>query len=220
MKTKIKSILLLLCATFSLGTASFAKTANVQTTHYEVKLKSANFGNMGTRKMWIKGSNMRWEVKSERLPLCVVKNRQGTFLIHPWKNIAAKYPENSLRDVPVTYLPGPSGSPASFLKSVKARLVGQKTKNKQQCKVYTYVEPLTKRSCKLWVGVKSGKPVELLVKGIQKKQDTFTATYTKFEQGERVSDKLFELPKGYAIKPMPTRKLTSIPNKSNSVKRG
>ena len=209
---KIKSFLLLLCAALPLGMASYAAT-NTQSVHYEVKIKSANFGNMGVRKMWIKGKNMRWEGKSERLPLCVIKNKQGTFLIHPWNKIAAKYPDNSLRKNPSSYLPGPVSSPSVFLKSVKAVYVGKQTANKQQCKVYTYAEPQTNRKCKLWVGVKSGKPVQLFVKGLAKKQDTYTATYTKFEQNSKVADSLFELPKGYAIRQMPKITLTSTKKK-------
>ena len=218
---KIKSVLLLLCVTFSLGNSSFATPVDSQATHYEVKLKSTNFGVMGVRKMWIKGNNMRWEAKSERLPLCVVKNQQGTFLVHPWNKIAAKYPDNSLRSMPATYLPGPSGSPSAFLKSVKARKVGKETVDKQPCQVYAYVEPNTKSNCKLWIGAKSGKPVQLLVKGARKKQDTVIATYTKYEQGAKVANSLFELPKGYAIRQMPTQKLTSstIKRQSNG-KRG
>jgi hypothetical protein len=39
--------------------------------------------------------------------------------------------------------------------------------------------------------------------------DKLTAAYTKFEVGGKVSDTLFELPKGYAIRPMPAERLTS-----------
>ena len=216
-----KSILLFLSAVFSLGTASWATSPKPYTLHYEAQLKSESFGNMGVRKLWLKGNKMRWEQKSARLPIQVVKNDKGIFLIHPWNKVAAKYPEGSTRGNPRALLPGPTGSPKAFLKQVKAVKHGRETINKQPCDVYSYTDTVTKRKCKLWVGVRSGKPVQLYMKGEHAKQDTITVTYTAFEQGANVSDKLFELPKGYKIRPMPDRKLTSKaaskkPNKRKS----
>ena len=218
---KRKSILLFLSAVFSLGTASWATSPKPYTMHYEVQLKSESFGNMGVRKLWVKGNKMRWEQKSARLPIQVVKNDKGVFLIHPWNKVAAKYPEGSPRGNPRALLPGPTGSPKAFLKQVKAVKHGRETINNKPCDMYSYTDTVTKRKCKLWVGVRSGKPVQLYMKGEQAKQDTITATYTTYEQGANVSDKLFELPKGYEIRPMPDRKLTSKaaskkPNKRKS----
>ncbi|MCE5199780.1 MAG: hypothetical protein ABFD54_01345 [Armatimonadota bacterium] len=207
MKTKLG--LFLLGAIFSIGAASAAVVQPPKTVHFEVKVESEAFGNAGTRKMWIKGNKMRWEYKSVRLPVKVVKNNQGTFLIHPWKKIAAKYPKDSLRNNPSSYLPVPLGNSAVFLKHVKATKQGSELINKQKCNVYSYTDPITKNRCKLWVGVKSGKPVRLHTKGQQRKVDTTTVTFTKFVEGEKISDSLFELPKGYAIKPMPEQRVMS-----------
>ena len=218
---KTKSTLLLLCAIFSVGTASGAKAPKPYTIHYEVKLKSASFGDMGTRKLWVKGDRMRWESESARLPLHIVKNDKGVFLLHPWNDIAAKYPKGSPRGNPRALLPGPTGSPKAFLKAVKAVKHGRETINKKLCDVYSYTDPTTKRKCKIWIAMKSGKPVQLLLKGEPGKQDTITATYTKFVEGANAPDSLFQLPKGYAIRPMPERDLTSKakarkPNKKKS----
>ena len=75
--------------------------------------------------------------------------------------------------------------------------------------VYNYTEPASRANCRLWIGAKSGKPVQLLIKGRHGKTDTITVAYTKFEIGAKISNSLFELPKGYAIRPMPNLKLTS-----------
>lgn len=206
---KCKSILLFLSTILSLGMASWAASPKPSTLHYEVQVKSASFGNMGVRKMWLKGNKMRWEQKSARLPICVVKNDKGVFFIHPWNKVAAKYPNGSPRGNSRAFLPGPTGSPKTFLKQVKAQKQARETINKQPCDVYSYVDTVTKRKCKLWIGVKSGKPVQLYVKGTRGKVDTITATYTTFELGANVSDKLFELPKDFAIRQMPDLRLTS-----------
>lgn len=189
--------------------ASGAKAPVPPTVHYEVKLHSAAFGNSGVRKMWIKGNNMRWEGKTQRLPMCVIKNAHGTFLVHPWNKIAAKYPEGSLRGNPKAVFPGPTGSIKVFLKTVKAEKSGTEIIGMQKCTIYDFMDSITKRTCRIWIGNKSGKPMQLLMKGKRAKADTITATYTKYEVGGKVSDSLFELPKGYAVRPMPSKRLTS-----------
>jgi hypothetical protein len=67
------------------------------------------------------------------------------------------------------------------------------------------MDPVSRRQCRIWIGDKSTKPVKLLIRGKRAKMDTLTATYTNYEVGKPVVDSLFELPKGYAIKPMPDR---------------
>jgi outer membrane lipoprotein-sorting protein len=192
------------------------------TLHYKVKLKSEGFGDMGIREMWIKGSNMRCSMKSARLPITVIKNSQGVFLVHSWNKVAGKYPPGTPRGNPTALLPGPNGSPKAFLAKVKAtKQTKQETVEKQLCNVYSYTEPTTKRQCKLWVNAKSGKPVKLWMKGKHKTVGTVTATYLAYEEGVKVSDSLFQLPKGYAVRPMPKRELAStMVKQSKTVKPG
>jgi len=163
---------------------------------------------MGARRMYIKGENMRWEGKAASLAFAVIKNVQGTFLVAPWKKVAARYPAGSNRSNPRVYLPGPTGSPKAFLKEMKAVRRGHEEVNRETCDVYSYHDPLTDRRCRLWISVRSGKPVKLTMQGVKKLKDTVVATYTKFILGGPLPDSLFELPKGYAIRPMPP-KLTS-----------
>ena len=207
---KIKYLFLLLCTTISLGMTSIAAIAAKSTaTHYEVKLKSESFGNMGARKMWLDGDKMRWEGKSDRLPLLLIKNEQGAFLVHPWNKVAGKYPTGSNRTNPMALLPGPTGPVKVFLKSMKAKKHGKEKANNVVCDVYSYSEPVSKRNCKLWVDAKSNKPTKLVLLGKRGKQDTITATYTKYVVGEAVSKSLFQVPKGYAVRSMPTQRMAS-----------
>lgn len=153
--------------------------------------------------MWIKGNNMRWEGKSQKLPVCIVKNADGTFLIHPWNKIAAKYPTGSSRSNPKVLFPGPTGSIQGFLKSVKAEKCGREVVNEKKCTIYSYMDPVSRRQCRIWIDDKSTKPVKLLMRGRRAKMDTLTAVYTKYEVGIGIADSVFELPKGYAVRPMP-----------------
>ncbi len=209
----VKRFILLISAVIGLGIMSCAEAAVPATLHYKIKLKSESFGDMGTREVWIKGKDMRCDMKSARLPITVIKNSQGVFLIHPWQKIAGKYPAGTPRGNPTALLPGPTGSTKVFLSHVKAKKLANEKVGKQLCEVYSYTEPTTKRFCKLWVDAKSRKPVKLWMKGKHKTVDTMVATYTVFEEGVKVSDSLFELPKGYEIRPMPDQRVATAMKK-------
>ena len=209
-----KSILLLLAAVLSLGAESWANAPKPITVHYEAKLSSGCFGDMGIRKMWIKGDRMRFEYKCN-LPLTLIRNSSGVFLIHPWQKIAVRYPKSWDRGNPNRYLPGPNGPVSEFLAAVKAKKQGRQTIDNQLCQVYSYTEPTTGRNCRLCVGLKSGTPVRLTLLGVKHKADTVTASYSRFELGTKMSDSLFDLPKGYAIRSMPAGKLSEAARAKN-----
>lgn len=213
---KINRFLLLFSVLLGLGVASIAEATVPATLHYKVRLKSEGFGDMGVRELWLKGSNMRCEMKSANLPITVIKNDQGVFLVHAWNKVAGKYPKGTPRGNPTALLPGPNGSPKAFLQKMKAKRLSKEKVGKQLCDVYSYTEPTTKRECKLWVDAKSGKPVKLWMKGKRKTIGTVVATYATYEEGVKVADSLFRLPKGYEIRPMPKREVVSKQNTRQS----
>lgn len=209
---RLSNILLLLCAVAVIGSAAGAGPTVPATLHYKVKMQSASFGkDAGTREVWIKGDKMRCEIYGGKLRVTVLKNSQGVFLLHPWNKVAGKYPDGSPRGNPRTLLPGPTGSPKLFLAKVNARKLDNQKVGNRVCEVYSYTEPTTKRFCKLWVDTKTGKPVKLWMNGKHKVMDELTATYVLYDQTARISDSVFELPKGYSVRPMPKRELASKP---------
>lgn len=220
---RTRDILLLLCAVAIMGAVSSAGTPVPGTLHYKVKMKSASFGgSAGTREFWIKGDMMRCNIDSAKLPITVVKNSQGVFLLHPWNKLAGKYPDGSSRGNARTLLPGPTGSPKAFLSKMNAKKLANQKVGQHLCEVYSYTEPTIKRLCKLWVNAKTGKPVKLWMKGKHKVVDELTATYVFYDDGARISDSIFEVPKGYVVRPMPKRELASKPasKQPNSAKTG
>lgn len=219
---KTRNTILLLCTVLTIGIVFRTGAAVPGSLHYKVRMTSADTGNMGTREVWIKGAMMRCNIVSARLPLTILKNSKGVFLLHAWNKIAGKYPEGSPRGNPRALLPGPNGSPKAFLRTVNAVRRGSEKVGKQTCDIYSYTDPTTKRFCKLWVDKKSGQPVKLWLKGKLKVAADVTATYLTFREGEKVSDSFFELPKGFVVRPMPKRELTSkAPVKQpNSAKTG
>lgn len=220
---RTRDILLLLCIVALIGATASAGTVVPGSLHYKVKMKSASFGkDAGTREVWLKGDKMRCDIFGGKLRVTVVKNSQGVFLINPFNKIAGKYPDGSPRGNARALLPGPTGSSKAFLSAVKAKKLANDKVGKQLCEVYSYTEPTTKRLCKLWVDSKTGKPVKLWMQGKRKVMDELTATYVLYDDGAKISDSLFEVPKDYVIRPMPKRELASKPatKQSNSVKAG
>ncbi len=216
---RIRDILLLLCAVVFIGTAVNAGESSPTGLHYKVKMKSASFGkDAGTREIWLKGDKMRCEIYGGKLRVTVIKNSQGVFLLHPWNKVAGKYTDDSPRGNVRTLLPGPTGSTKAFLSKIKAKKLSGEKVGKQFCEVYSYTEPTTKRHCKLWVDKKTSKPVRLWMQGKHKVMDELTATYVRYDDGTKISDSLFEVPKGYVVRPMPKRELAS--KQMNSAKPG
>ena len=218
---KTRNALLLLCTVFQMGAAAYAGTTVPTTLHYKVQMKSSA-GNMGTREVWLKNGKMRCDIDSARLPITLLKNSQGVFLVHAWNKVAGKYPDGSPRGNVRALLPGPTGSPRAFLRSVNAKKTSNELVGKKSCDVYSYTDPTTKRFCRLWVERKSGQPVKLWLKGTLRVASDVTATYLLFKEGEKVSDSIFELPKGYAVRPMPKHEVASkaLGRQSNSAKTG
>lgn len=219
--SRVGKSLIVLGIVTGMGTAAHAGTTAPTTLHYKVQMKSS-VGNMGTREVWLKNGKMRCNIDSARLPLTLLKNSQGVFLLHAWNKIAGKYPDGSVRGNARALLPGPTGSPATFLRSVHAKRAGSEQVGKRSCDVYSYTDPTTKRFCKLWVERKSGQPVKLWLKGTLRVTSEVTVTYLLFKEGEKISDSIFELPKGYAVRPMPKNEIASkaLGRQSNSAKTG
>ena len=159
---------------------------------------------MGTRKMTIKGEFFAWDANSPGLPLKFVKNKDGEFLIRPNKKVIGKYPAGTNRQSPYTFLPGPNGDVKSFLADQKAKAAGTEKIKGKSYKIYTYTEEQSGWKCKLWLDAKTTQPYKLILTGA-KKTDQITAVYSSFKVGVPVSDSLFELPKGYAVRSMPVQ---------------
>lgn len=172
------------------------------TLSYEVKLK-CKLGDMGTRKMYIKGSEYAWYVDSAGLKTRLVRNKDGVFLLHPMRPAAAKFPPGSNRESPMVCLPGPAGNVKRFLSANDARKSGEDKINKKACILYTYTEKVTRDKCKLWIEKAAMTPVRLVIEDPHPDR-TVTADYVSYRLGCPVADSHFELPKGTQIQPMPT----------------
>jgi len=170
------------------------------TLFYEVKVKN-RWGNAGTRKMYKRGPDFEFLTDSGGLKVRFVKNRDGQFIIHPHRKIIGQY-QGDDRKSPMVFLPGPAGDVKAFLAANKAKKVGREKVGNKVCDKYSYVENETKWKCELWVDPKTYTPAKLTMIG-DKKENTTIVTYVSYQRGVKISDFHFELPKDYAIRPMP-----------------
>ncbi|MBI2844852.1 MAG: hypothetical protein HYX78_15775 [Armatimonadetes bacterium] len=177
---------------------------DAKTLYYEVKMKSP-LGDLGTRKMYVKGSNFAWEYITSDLSMRFVKNDDGAFLIHPFKRFVGKYPPGSNRESPMTFLPAPAGDVKAFLKNNDAKKQHSEKMNGKPCDIYAYTEKKSGWKCQLWVEPKKYTPVKLIMKGKEKGNEV-TVTYLSYKLGVQVADSHFELPKGLPVRMMPDRK--------------
>jgi hypothetical protein len=87
---------------------------------------------------------------------------------------------------------------------VQAEKSGEAQEGSKKCAIWSYVESETKWRCKLYLDRKSKLPVKLIMSGETDKTDTITVTYASFKTGVEVADSVFQLPKDYPIRDMPT----------------
>lgn len=199
-RTAIAAIALLVAAP-SFGAKATSPPAKPSTLEYQVRLKSP-MGNMGTRTMYMKGSNYAFLMDSAGLKVTLIKNKDGVFLIHPKQRFIGKYPPGSNREKPEVLLPGPHGDVKAFLTAVGAKKTGKEKVDKKTCDVYEYTEKTTQWKCKLWLDPKTMTPAKLYMGGSIRGQN-ITATYSYYKRGVTIADSRFELPKNVPIRPMP-----------------
>lgn len=185
---------------------SFAKP-KIDTVVYEVKLSSPQ-GDMGTRKMYRRGSHFLWEYESAGLKMKFIRNKDGAFMIHPTGRYAGKYPAGSNRENPLTFLPGPQGDVKEFLGKQKAERVGEEKIGNAMCDMYSYTEQESGWKCKLWVNKKDNAPVKMMMTGA-KKTDVVDVTYQSYKTGVVVAESRFSLPKDIEIRDVPEPKKSS-----------
>ncbi len=179
------------------------------TLYYQVKVKSG-LGNEGTRDMYVKGANFRFDYdcgdakSGTRVKSTAIRNKDGAFLLPSSGRQIGKYPAGSSRYIPTSYIPGPCGDVKAFLKSQNAKKVTPVKVGAIKCDAYTYKDKTSNTDCKLLVNPKTQTPAQLLISNPVKGGKTFhrTVSYVTYKRGVSIPDSKFEIPKGVPIIPM------------------
>ena len=210
MRIKSNWILAFVAAVSVMSPARSLCDQKPRTLYYEVKLTCPS-GNLGMRKMYVKGDCFAWvsETKGILKPITLIKNKDGAFLIDPKGRWAGQYPKGSDRESPMVFLPGPTGDVKTFLtlqkavKSGKEKVVAYGHKTPKLCDIYSYKEKTTGHTCKLWVDQKTTLPVKLVIL-TARRSDERTATYVAYKPGYPVDDSVFVVSDKLMVRPMPT----------------
>ena len=177
---------------------------------YKVKLKSS-YGNEGTREMYVKGKNYRWDYHSGDahsgivMDNSIIRNKDGAFLYLKSRKRVGKYAAGDPSESPMYCVVGPQGDVKAFIKEKGAKKLKAEKVGKKLCDVYTY--KVVNDRYKLYVDPKTMTPVQITIAAPMPKGKTFhrTITYTSYKRGVEVSDSLFTLPKDIPVRPMRPR---------------
>jgi hypothetical protein len=178
--------------------AAPAKAAAAQSgSKFEVEIKYGKFGKGGSAKVWVKGDRVREEKKSGGgLRVVMISNEEGLFVKNRYSSIWARMPRGVEHRLAERMFGGPVGDPKQFLKERKAKKTGVKKWEGQPCEVWTYNSVKNIERYKLWVSVKTGKPLRLerdaMLGG--KFREKIFITYTNFAWNVPLEDSLFKVP--------------------------
>lgn len=161
----------------------------------EITFSKHGFG--GVDNFWVKGTKIREEKKTGGgLRVIMITNEHGVFLKNKYSNIWARMSSHPATNLAEMLLGGPSGDPKPFLKEHKAKKQGVQKWNGQPCAVWDYASPKNIEHYKLWVSLKTGKPVHLVRDALLGGhfREKITVNYTSYAWNLPLPDALFKLP--------------------------
>jgi len=203
---EIKKLVQLVCFVCFVGlVGSFVKAEEITTMSYDQTITSSRGATM-TSKVWIKGNNMRMEQIADGEKMITLMKEGTMYLYYPAQKMAMKM------DISAGAGQGGQENPKDmmeYLKSIKAKPLGQEKIEGKLCNVYqiTYsqtglpAEALAKAGVKskVWVWREKKFPLKsVMTVG----SETITTRYRNVQMGINIPDSLFELPPGTQIMDM------------------
>jgi len=148
-----------------------------------------------TSKVWIKGNNMRMEQIAEGEKMITLMKEGTMYLYYPAQKMAMKMV------ISVGAGQGGQENPKDmmeYLKSIKAKPLGQEKIEGKLCDIYQVSYPQGLRG-KVWVWKAKKLPLKsVMTVG----SETITTRYRNVQMGINIPDSLFELPPGTQITDM------------------
>ena len=202
----MKKIIQLIClVSLVCLVGSFVKAGEITTMSYDQTITSSR-GEVMTSKVWIKGEKMRMEQVSEGEKMVTLMKEGTMYFCYPAQKMAMKM------DISAGAGQGGQGNPKDmmeYLKSIKAKSLGQEKIEGKLCNVYqiTYpqtglpAEALAKAGAKskIWVWKEKKFPLKsVMTLG----SETITTRYRNVQMDISIPDSYFELPPGTQIMDM------------------
>ncbi len=168
---------------------SFVKAEVITTMSYDQIITSSR-GETMTSKVWIKGNNMRMEQIAEGEKMITLMKKGTMYLYYPAQKMAMKM------DISVGAGQGGQENPKDmmeYLKSVKAKPLGQEKIEGKLCNVYQITYPQTGAKGKIWVWRGKNFPLKsVMTVG----SETMTTKYRNVQMDINIPNSYFELPPG------------------------
>jgi len=174
---------------------SFVKAEKITTMSYDQIITSSR-GETMTSKVWIKGNNMRMEQIAEGEKMITLMKEGTMYLYYPAQKMAMKM------DISAGAGQGGQENPKDmmeYLKSIKAKPLGQEKIEGKLCNVYQITYPQTGAKGKIWVWKGKNFPLKsVMTVG----SETITTRYRNVQMDISIPDSYFELPSGTQIMDM------------------
>ena len=211
----MKKLVQLICLVCLVGlVCSSIQAEKITTISYDQTITSSR-GEVMTSKVWIKGNNMRMEQIAEGEKMITLMKEGTMYLYQPAQKMAMKM------DINMGVGQGGQGNPKDmmeYLKSIKAKSLGQERIEGKLCDVYqiTYpqkglpAEALAKAGAKskIWVWRKKKFPLKLVM---TLGSETITTRYRNVQMDISIPNSYFELPPGTQIMDMSQMMPGAIP---------
>ena len=195
MKKLIQLVCLICFVSLVCLVGSFVKAEEITTMSYDQTITSSR-GETMTSKIWIKGNNMRMEQIAQGEKMITLMKEGTMYLYYPAQKMAMKM------DISAGAGQGGQENPKDmmeYLKSVKAKPLGQERIEGKLCDVYQIIYPQTGAKSKIWVWREKKIPLKsVMTVG----SETITTRYRNIQMGINIPDSLFELPPGTQIMDM------------------
>jgi len=195
----MKKIIQLIClVSLVCLVGSFVKAEEITTMSFDQIITSSSQGTM-TSKVWIKGEKMRMEQIAEGEKMITLMKEGTMYLYYPAQKMAMKM------DISAGAGQGGQENPKDmmeYLKSVKAKPLGQEKIEGKLCHVYQITYPQTGAKGKIWVWKGKNFPLKsVMTVG----SETITTRYRNVQMDISIPNSYFELPPGTQIIKMPPR---------------
>ncbi len=193
----MKKLIQLVCFVcfVSLVCSSIQAEEKLTTMSYDQTITSSR-GEVMTSKVWIKGNNMRIEQIAKGEKMITLMKEGAMYLYYPSQKMAMKM------DISAGAGQGGQENPKDmieYLKSVKAKPLGQERIDGKLCDVYRITYPQTGARGKVWVWRGKKFPLKsVMTVG----SETITTRYRNIQMGINIPDNYFELPPGTQIMDM------------------
>lgn len=175
---------------------SFVRAEETLTTMSYDQIITSSRGAVMTSKVWIKGNNMRMEQIAEGEKMITLMKEGTMYLCYPSQKMAMKM------DISAGVGQGGQENPKDmmeYLKSVKAKPLGQEKIEGKLCDVYQITYPQPGAKGKIWVWREKNFPLKsVMTMG----SEVITTRYRNIQMGISIPDSYFKLPPGIQITDM------------------